>query len=266
MENKSLKIGIYGLGLIGGSILKALYSLNKYYLVAVSKSSYEKAKDFADVSTSDISALAECDIVFVCSKMKDTKNILLKLEEIVPAATIVSDVCSIKGFLKGEYKFNYVSTHPMAGTEFSGFEHSFKELFIGAKWVIEKPNEIIETLIKELGAKPLIIKPDEHDEMAAQISHLPMLISMALFDSADEDAKILGASGFRDTTRLAMTNSDLAYDMLNFNKDNIEHAYKNFIEKYEKITKMSEVEFKDYVNKIATKRSNMYDRNGKNIL
>lgn len=263
MENKRLKLGILGLGLIGGSVLKALHALDKYELFAVSRSSYKEASKYAKTSF-DINILKDCEIVFVCSKMQDAKNDLKRLENVVSNNAVVADVCSIKGFLEDDYNFNYIPSHPMAGTEFSGFNNSFKELFIGAKWVMGKNNEALKKVITDLGAKPLIMDANLHDKSAAEISHLPMLISMALFDMADNDAKKIAASGFRDATRLAMTNSDLAYDMLNLNKNNILNAYQKFSECFEKIINLDEKEFKNYVETIAQMRAQMYDKDGKN--
>lgn len=99
MANEKLKVGVLGLGLIGGSILKALHSTGKYFLYAVSKSSYKKAENFADVASCDINLLAECNVVFVCSKMNETNEKLYELNGILKKKeTIVADVCSIKNF------------------------------------------------------------------------------------------------------------------------------------------------------------------------
>ena len=98
------------------------------------------------------------------------------------------------------------------------------------------------------------------------ISHLPMLISTALFESADENALKIASSGFRDTTRLALTNEDLAYDMLNYNRENILKAYQKFGTEIEKILSLSEDKFKIKFKEIARKRGLMYDKDGKNKL
>ena len=264
MENKRLKIGILGLGLIGGSILKALHDLNKYSLYAVSKSSSDKAKEYCEVSSSDINILSDCNVVFVCSRMDVAQRDLNSLNGVVRNDTIVTDVCSIKGFLKSDYKYNYIPSHPMAGTEFSGSKNSFAELFAGAKWVMMKENETLRNLIIEMGAKPLIMSANVHDASAAEISHLPMLLSMALFNFAKDESKKIASSGFRDTTRLAMTNADLAADMLKFNRENIISSYKKFAMEFERLLGLNEEEFKKEVAIIAQKRANMYDENGKN--
>ena len=136
-----MKIGIYGLGLIGGSLLKALHGYEKI-AVTGNDSTIEAAKPYAVEVTKDPNRLKECALVFVCTPMNKTLEILDRLENIVSADTIVADVASLKGFVmekKRPYKF--IGTHPMAGTEHTGFEHSFKELFEGAKWVITPSEE-----------------------------------------------------------------------------------------------------------------------------
>ena len=148
---------------------------------------------------------------------------ILKMENVVSPDCIVTDVCSLKRFvnfdtegqkIKRPYKFT--GSHPMAGTEFSGFEHSPPKLFIGAKWILNEENEILEGIIKDMGAKPVIMSAKDHDRFACLISHLPMLVSTALMKTAskEDEALKMAASGFRDTTRLSLTDFNLAYDML----------------------------------------------------
>lgn len=96
--------------------------------------------------------------------MNKTLEILDKLEEILLPDTVVTDVCSLKSFVcKKRRPYKFVPSHPMAGTEFQGFENSFEELFKGAKWVITpvfgKDETLIE-LIEQMGAKPVITTPE----------------------------------------------------------------------------------------------------------
>lgn len=263
---KQFKIGVTGLGLIGGSILKALKDKG-FYTIAVSQSSYKKAKDFADVSSNNYEVLSDADIIFVCSKMSDTLSVLKKLSNIVSSSAIVVDTCSLKSFVcSGDYPYKFIGSHPMAGTEFSGFENSFKELFEGAKWILSEHNEILEAVIKQTGAKPIIMNPEQHDMSVCKISHLPMLLSVALFQTADDASKKLASSGFRDTTRLAMTNPDLAYDMLNLNKENLNICIDEFIKNLNEIKNMNEEDFKKLSGVIVKERYSMYDKNGKNAI
>ena len=221
-----MKIGVIGLGLIGGSIFKALS--NRYDVVGISSSVEEK-----NVSK-DYETLKDCDLVFVCTPMSATLEILDKLENILPSTTIVTDVCSLKGFVsKRKYSYKFIPSHPMAGTENSGWESSFPELFKGAKWVItpidgiiETSQEILEDVIKSLGAEVIITTPEEHDKAVALISHMPMVVAQALCENIKDNplAQELAASGFRDTTRLALSNTRMAADMVELNNKNIKDA------------------------------------------
>jgi len=218
-----MKIGVIGLGLIGGSIFKSLQG--KYELIGVSSSVKEE-----NISN-DYGTLADCDLVFVCTPMNATLEILDKLEMILPTSTIVTDVCSLKGFVsKKTYSYKFIPSHPMAGTENSGWESSFEGLFKDAKWVITPINgeildeqEILEKVIESMGAKVIITTPEEHDKAVALISHMPMVVAQALCKNIKDNklAQELASSGFRDTTRLALSNVEMANDMVKLNTKNI---------------------------------------------
>ena len=227
-----MKIGIIGLGLIGGSIFKELRTLGKYCVIGISTSvkeqnvyeSYEK--------------LRECDLVFVCTPMNAILDVLERLDAILPSSTIVTDVCSLKSFVcQKQYNFNFIPSHPMAGTENKGWKNSFIGLFKGAKWAITPKNgvvddsfELLNAIIKDLGAEVIITTPEEHDEAVALISHFPLLVAQSLCESIknNELAQELASSGFRDTTRLALSNTELAVDLVNLNNDNIKKAFNKF--------------------------------------
>lgn len=277
MENKNLKsalkIGIIGLGLIGGSILKALHKCG-YEVVGISKSSYKEAADFCSYSSPDINDIKGCNVVFVCSKMHEILKTLDKLEHIVSPDCIVTDVSSLKRFVNVDsngniYKrpYKFIGSHPMAGTEFSGFEHSFAELFEDAKWILNAKCGILEKLILDMGAKPVLMDENAHDKAACLISHLPMLVSCALFNTvlkSDKQALNIASSGFRDTTRLALTNQDLAFDMKNMNFDNLDAAIEEFIKNLCELKNMPKEVFINELNSIQKIRCSMYDENGKN--
>lgn len=271
MEN-NLKIGIIGLGLIGGSILKALYNQG-FEISAVSKSieTIVKAKKFSINASNSLDTIKNCDLIFVCTPMNKTLEILDELEEIVSENTIVTDVCSLKRFIcnkKRPYKF--IPSHPMAGTEFSGFDNSFESLFQGAKWVLTPfkgtPSRDIDTLgqlVIKMGAIPVFATPEEHDEAVALISHMPMVISQALLKTAKNNnlALKLASSGFRDMTRLALSNEEMACDMLNYNSDNIQLS---ILSLYSSIGELLKEDYKSQISEIKIYRQDMY-QDGKNI-
>jgi len=249
-----LKIGVIGLGLIGGSIFKDLIKLN-YDVVGVSNS------QTGENIYNDYAVLKDCKVVFVCSAMNKTLEILDKLEEILPETTIVTDVCSLKSFVtKKERPYKFIPSHPMAGTEHKGFENSFEGLFQGAKWVITPvfgSSEVLVDIIKQLGAEPVITTPEKHDEAAALISHMPMVIAQAIFKTAQDNelAMQIASSGFRDMTRLAMSNTEMANDMVQMNADNIQTS---ILKLYKSIGDLTNSNYLEQINEIKSKRQSMY--------
>jgi len=256
------KIGIVGLGLIGGSIFKDLKKLG-YEIIGISKSQAGKITNVYN----DYSFLKDCDLVFVCKEMNKTPAVLDELENYLSSETVVCDVCSLKEFLtKKEYKYDFIPTHPMAGTEFSGWKASQEGLFKGAKWVItsDKTSDLLEKIIKELGAEIVKTTPEEHDKAVALISHMPMVVAQALYKTVQNNvlAKKLAASGFRDMTRLALSSIDMADDMVTLNSENIEKSILNL---YSAIGELTHGNYKTQITEIKTEREMMY-KDGKNVL
>lgn len=252
-----MKIGIIGLGLIGGSIYKDLKKHN-YDVIAVSKS------QDGDGIYKDYSVLKSCDVVFVCSAMNKTLAILDELETVLPQNTVVTDVCSLKGFVsKKKRPYRFIPSHPMAGTEHKGFENSFEGLFRGAKWVFtpithdEEGLKVLTDLAKEIGAKPVITTPTKHDEAVALISHMPMVVAQALFLAAEDNplALEIAASGFRDMTRLALSNEEMAEDMVTMNSKNIEYA---ILKVYKALGDLTSADYPETIKRIKSKREKMF--------
>lgn len=251
-----MKIGIIGLGLIGGSIFKSLKALN-YDVIAVSKS-----QDGENIFKS-YDVLKECDLVFVCTAMNKTINVLDELENYLPETTVVTDVCSLKEFVcKKARTYKFIPSHPMAGTEHKGYENSFEGLFKGAKWIItpcfgEEGIENLLEIIKFLGAVPIITTAKEHDEAAAMISHMPMVVAQALMHAAKDNplALEMASSGFRDMTRLALSNEEMANDMVTMNHKNIEQA---ILRLYKAIGDLTNGDYQNTIAEIKSIRSKMF--------
>jgi len=255
-----MKIGIIGLGLIGGSIFKSLKKYENYDVIGISSSVKNEENVF-----SDYEKLKECHLIFVCTPMNVTISVLEKLESIVSNETIVTDVCSLKEFVsQKEYSFKFIPSHPMAGTENQGWKASFAELFIGANWVITPfkgevlpEQEILENVIKDLGANIIITTPEEHDKAVSLISHMPLVIAQALCENIRDNklAQVLAASGFKDTTRLALSNVEMANDMVTLNIDNINKSLNSLKLAVNRLLE------DDYINKaqqIKEFRKNLY--------
>ena len=195
--------------------------------------------------------------------MNKTIEILDKLENILPPETIVTDVCSIKTFVcQKQRPYNFIPSHPMAGTENKGFENSFEGLFKGTKWAITPfenqhiPEKFI-SLIKEFGAEPVITTAQKHDEAVALISHMPMLISQAIFKTAQDNelALKIASSGFRDMTRLAMSNPEMANDMISMNAQNIENS---ILKLYKSVGDLTGGNYQEQIESIRSLRKEMF--------
>lgn len=269
-----MKTGIISLGLIGGSLFKCL-SRTEYevYAVTRNKATIEKAKHWSNNVSDNINDIKDCDVIFVASPINKTLEILDELEKVLSPNTIVLDCASVKEFVmqkKRPYKF--IGSHPMAGTEFSGYEASFKELFEDAKWVLTPSENITQTeietvkkIINKTGAKVIIADAKEHDEAAALISHMPLLVSQALFKTASENklALKLASSGFRDMTRLVLSNLEMAKDMNCYNYTNIHSAIQKL---FSSIQILEAEKNPDVFSDIKNSRQSMYNSEGKNIL
>ena len=250
-----MKIGIIGLGLIGGSLFKDLRL--KYDVIAVSNS--QNGENI--YKTYD--ALKDCDIVFVCTPMNKTLSVLDELEKYLSAKTIVADVCSLKEFVcQKKRPYRFIPSHPMAGTEHKGYENSFEGLFKGAKWIIigEEKNinapELLE-VIDFVGAKPVYTTAKDHDIAVAMISHMPMVIAQGLMLAAKDNplALEIASSGFRDMTRLALSNEEMACDMVSINHKNIEQA---ILKLYKAVGDLTNGNYPEIISEIKSVRKNMF--------
>jgi len=291
MKNRS-KIAIIGLGLIGGSVLKALAPKN-LDLIGISRNqqTLDKAlsQNLAAEVSDNVELVRDADVVFICTPINSTLETIDNVRKIVSPQCIITDVASIKGFVMDyvndyNYPTNFIGGHPMAGTEFSGFDSSFDTLFEGAKWVLTPSRwsgsediRQLEELIALMGAKTIVADPYEHDMAVSLISHLPLMLSQGLFGLVEEYpdkniselAKKLASSGFRDVTRLAATNPELSRDILIKNKPNIRKSlseFKDFLSGLEELLESDEEKFIKKINDFSEKRREMYSAEGKNKL
>lgn len=280
MQNQQLqanfKIGIYSLGLIGGSIYKALIKNGGAEIFACTSNdeTYKQLLGSAAKVSKTPDILSECDLIFVCSPISQTANVIKTLFTINEKALYV-DVASLKSDIVSEVEkiagCRFIGSHPMAGTENSGYNASFAEIFEGAVWVLTPTEKsatddinLLKILINLMGAKPVIADAESHDKAVAEISHLPMLIAQSLMLSFKDDkaAMMLASSGFRDMTRLALSNKVMAKDMLSLNKENIKTALETMISNAKNLLK-DEI-FDENIDSIISSRAKLYNSSGKN--
>lgn len=246
-----MKIGIIGLGLIGGSLFKDL--TKKYDVIAVSQSQN------GDKIFKSYDVLKDRDLIFVCTPMNKTLAVLDELENYLSPDTVVTDVCSLKKFVSEKQRpYKFIPSHPMAGTEHKGFENSFEGLFKNAKWVITgEKNDLLLEIIDFVGATPIFTTAEKHDEAVAMISHMPMVIAQGLMLAAKENPLALetASSGFRDMTRLAMSNEEMANDMVTMNHKNIEQS---ILKLYKAIGELTNGDYPKTIAELKNIRSKMF--------
>lgn len=246
-----MKIGIIGLGLIGGSLFKDL--TKKYDVIAVSQSQN------GDKIFKSYEVLKDRDLIFVCTPMNKTLSVLDELENYLSPDTVVTDVCSLKKFVSEKQRpYKFIPSHPMAGTEHKGFENSFEGLFKNAKWVITgEKNDLLLEIIDFVGATPIFTTAEKHDEAVAMISHMPMVIAQGLMLAAKENplALEIASSGFRDMTRLAMSNEEMANDMVTMNHKNIEQS---ILKLYKAIGELTNSDYPKTIAELKNIRSKMF--------
>lgn len=246
-----MKIGIIGLGLIGGSLFKDL--TKKYDVIAVSQSQN------GDKIFKSYEVLKDRDLIFVCTPMNKTLAVLDELENYLSPDTVVTDVCSLKKFVSEKQRpYKFIPSHPMAGTEHKGFENSFEGLFKNAKWVLTgEKNDLLLEIIDFVGATPIFTTAEKHDEAVAMISHMPMVIAQAIMLAAKENplALEIASSGFRDMTRLAMSNEEMANDMVTMNHKNIEQS---ILKLYKAIGELTNGDYPKTIAELKNIRSKMF--------
>lgn len=228
------KIGIVGLGLIGGSIaLKSRELWPASLVIAVdNKDVLETAMRLhaIDVAADDLIVLAECDVVILAAPVRQNVAILADLDENVRTAAVVTDTGSTKRDIVAAARmlpprFTFVGGHPLAGAARGGLEHARTDLFQGRPWLLTAHNEALESFIRALGADPKVVGVDAHDRLLAYLSHLPQLAASALMEvvgaAVGEEELSLAGRGLADTTRLASSPADIWRDIAATNADEL---------------------------------------------
>jgi prephenate dehydrogenase len=228
------KIGIIGLGLIGGSIALAARQIWPTSLVIAvdNKDVLETAMRLhaVDVAADDLIVLAEADLVVLAAPIKQNIALLNELDDYVRTPAVVTDVGSTKREIMEAAKglpsrFTFIGGHPLAGAARGGLENARPDLFQGRPWLTTAGNDKLSGFIEALGAKPKVVAADAHDRLVAFLSHLPQLTASALMDvvgsAVGEDGLALAGRGLADSTRLASSPADIWRDIAETNADQI---------------------------------------------
>ena len=243
------KIGIIGLGLIGGSIALAAREIWPASLVIAvdNKDVLETAMRLhaIDVAADDPVVLAEADLIILAAPVKQNLRLLALLDEHVRQPAVITDTGSTKRAIVDAAKtlpprFTFIGGHPLGGAAASGLEHARPDLFKGRPWLFtpagEAGGESLDKLVefvRALGAQPRILDAEAHDRLLAFLSHLPQLTASALMHVVGEAVGAggleLAGRGLVDTTRLASSPAEIWRDIASTNADQIRPALDTLI-------------------------------------
>ncbi|MBR4831509.1 MAG: prephenate dehydrogenase/arogenate dehydrogenase family protein [Butyrivibrio sp.] len=246
--------GFIGLGLIGGSIARAIKEKQPQAKIVaytphretvdkaceehiVDKPIYEIGEDFS-----------ECDYIFLCAPVECNNDNLDKLLPYLNKKTTLTDIGSVKATIHNKVKElaledQFIGGHPMTGTERIGFGNSKSSLLQNAYYILttteatEKERlDRYYDLVKSIGAIPLVVDHNRHDYITAAISHVPHVIAASLVnlvkdnDSEDQLMKTIAAGGFKDITRISSSSPVMWQQICTTNAENISDLLGKYID------------------------------------
>jgi cyclohexadieny/prephenate dehydrogenase len=257
------RLALIGVGLIGSSIARAAKAQGAVRTIVATARSPQTRRRVAELGLADqvvetnAAAVEGADLVIVCVPVGACGQVAREIGPRLAAGAIVSDVGSVKGSVLRDMAphlpthTHFVPAHPVAGTEYSGPDAGFAELFVN-RWCILTPPEGADPVAVDrlaafwrlLGANVEIMTADHHDLVLAITSHLPHLIAYTIVGTADELQTVtrsevlkFSAGGFRDFTRIAASDPTMWRDIFLANKDAVLEMLGRFNEDVSVLTK-----------------------------
>ena len=257
------RVAIIGLGLIGSSIARGATALGLAGEIVATDGSADvrkRAKEIGlahRIAETNAEAVRDADLVIACVPVGACGTVAKDIAAHLKAGSIVSDVGSVKSAVLKDMAahlpdtVDFIPAHPVAGTEHSGPDAGFAELFVN-RWCILTPSETasaegverLKAFWQALGANVESMTAEHHDLVLAITSHLPHLIAYTIVGTADElegvtESEVLkfSAGGFRDFTRIAASDPTMWRDVFLNNKDAVLEMLGEFQEDLSKLTR-----------------------------
>ena len=248
-----MKIGFIGLGLIGGSIARAIrYFYPDADMIACSRTRATLEQAVTDgvidrIQETVDEAFANCKYIFLCAPVSNNAEYLEQLKPLIRPSCIITDVGSTKCDIHAkvtelDLEANFIGGHPMAGSEKTGYANSKRILIENAYYIITPTSKVSKEevvryrdFVASLKALPLVLDYRTHDYVTAGISHLPHIIASSLVnlvkDSDTEDGimKMVAAGGFKDITRIASSSPEMWEQVCMTNRENISSILDDYI-------------------------------------
>lgn len=234
------RVAIIGLGLVGGSLARAL--TRRGYRVTGIDWPLVVRRALATRAITRGATRAEAavasDLVVLAAPPATNLRLLRRLARVAPPGLVLTDVSSVKGEIAREAARlrlrGFVGGHPMAGTERQGFAASSATLFRGATWWLvpsgsARADRSVRRVVRDAGARPVTTDAATHDRVMAFLSHAPQVVAWALLAAARKDAVARrhlrhAGPGFRDMTRLARSPRRLWQEILAANRTEVRRA------------------------------------------
>lgn len=255
-EDKILrtKIGFIGLGLIGGSIAKAIRQYYPDYQIVA----FDKNKETLALATQEsliqVAATTiddnfkNCKYIFLCAPVSYNSAYLSQIRSYLDDDCILTDVGSVKTNIHTEVERlgleeYFIGGHPMAGSEKNGYPNSKAMLIENAYYILTPTKKVSKEKVAEysafvesLKALPIVLGYEEHDYITGVISHLPHIIASTLVnfvkesDTPEEYMKLLAAGGFKDITRIASSSPTMWQHICSKNRNNLLKILDDYID------------------------------------
>jgi cyclohexadieny/prephenate dehydrogenase len=257
------KLALIGVGLIGGSIARAAREYGAARTIVATARSAQTRKRIVELGIADqvvetnAEAVKDADLVIVCIPVGASAPVAAEIAAHLKPGAIVSDVGSVKNQVLKDMSphippgVHLIPAHPVAGTENSGPDSGFPELFVN-RWCILTPPEGADVSAVEklrafwsaLGANVEVMSAEHHDMVLAITSHLPHLIAYTIVGTAEKFSQVsrsevlkFSAGGFRDFTRIAASDPTMWRDVFLHNKDAVLEMLAQFNEDLAKLTR-----------------------------
>lgn len=278
------KLCIIGVGLIGGSLARALRAAKAVGTIvgyARTPMSLRRAVQLGVIDRAEdslASAIHEADIVVLAVPVGALAEVLSEIAPRLDARTVVTDVGSVKGAVVASARIIlgrrfpvFVPGHPVAGTEKSGVEASFADLYKGQRVVLTPEADTDAGALRKVtdmwhaaGAETLTMSAAHHDEILAATSHLPHMLAYTLVDALfklDDHSSLfaLAASSFRDVTRIAASNPEMWRDICLSNRTALVKALKHYRVQLDDLLVALERSDGDYLHALFTRAKHQRD-------
>ncbi len=257
------RLALIGFGLIGGSIARAAKAQGAVRSIVATARSAQTRKRVAELGVvdqvleSNAAAVSGADLVIVCIPVGACGEVAKEIGAHLMQGATVSDVGSVKGSVMRDMAphlpghVHFVPAHPVAGTEDSGPDAGFAELFVNRWCILTPPSNADQAAVerlaafwRKLGANVETMPADHHDLVLGITSHLPHLIAYTIVGTADELSEVtrsevlkFSAGGFRDFTRIAASDPTMWRDVFLANKDAVLEMLGRFNEDVSLLTK-----------------------------